>query len=278
MANLHSVHHTVKQALAADAVLSDLAGSGTELGGICKAIMAILVPTGRGVGDAMKFSELIIGVAGAGTVLLGAYCVYAEAAPIARGGDHAFERLERMANGHEPIGISGLSQNFALRDCNTALAGYRGLSMRLQDDAFQARLPGLCAEIAEQVLTRTPASGLAELVLAEIAAHNNDFAELDARLRASQALSPGEGHLAAARTALAEANIDAMSADGLERHQSDLLLLMRAGRNIWHVAQLYVDSEAARVRIAAALKLMTPDEQAHFLGAVRRLLDLQGNS
>lgn len=225
----------------------------------------------------MKFSGLIIGAAGICTTLLGAYCVYAETAPVVRGGDHAFDRLDRMANGHEPIGISGLSQTFALDDCTTALTGYQGVSMRLQDEAFQARLPGLCAEIAGQILARTSANGQAELVLATIAAHNGDFGEMDMRLRRSQALSPGEAHLAAARITLAEANIDALSADGLARHQSDLLLLMRSGRNIWHAAQLYVASAAARARIAAALEAVTPAEQAHFLSTVRHLLDMQGS-
>ncbi len=225
----------------------------------------------------MKFSGLIIGATGICTMLLGAYCVYSETAPVVRGGGHAFARLERMANGYDPIGVSGLSQNFALRDCRTAMAGYSGLSMRLQDESFQTRLPGLCAEIAGQVLAGTPANGLAELLLAEVAVHDGDFVEMDARLRASQALAPSEGHLAAARVSLAENKFGAISPDGLERHRSDLLLLMRSGDNIWDVAQLYVGNEAARARITEVLETVTPAEQARFLSTVRGLLYLQGN-
>lgn len=225
----------------------------------------------------MKFSGLIIGAAGICTMLLGAYCVYAEATPILRGGTNALDRLALMASGNDPVGISGMSQNFALRDCRMALAGYGGVSMRLRDEAFQARLPGLCADIARQVLSRTPANAQAELVLATVAAHEGDFAEMDAHLRASQALSPSESYLAAARIALGTAHADSLSADGQQRHLSDLLLLMRSGSNVWRVAQLYVANETERPRIAAALETITPAEQALFLHAVRRLLDLQSN-
>ena len=209
-------------------------------------------------------------------MMLGAYCVYAETIPVLRGGTNAFDRLERMTDGDEAIGISGLSYKFILRDCDTALTGYGGVVMRLQDQAFQDRLPTLCADVARQVLASTPANGQAEFILAKVAAHNGDSAAFDGHLRASQALSPSEGHLAARRVILAEANIDDLSADGLARHQNDLLLLMRAGQNIWWVAQLYVADEAARQRITTALETLAPAEQARFLSAVRHQLDMQG--
>jgi hypothetical protein len=226
----------------------------------------------------MKFSGLLIAVAGACTALLGAYCMYAEAAPVLRGGTTAYSRLNAMPDGTASIGMSTLSQNFALRDCQIALNGRNSGIARLQGTEFQQRLPTLCAEMAENVLSRTPAQGHAHLILALAATHRGDLVAFDTHLRASQALSPGETRYARPRMVLAEANIAALSADGAARHESDLLLLLRSGRSIWTLAQRYVDDEGMRTRLAAVLQLATPEEQNRFLGAVRQLIDRRARS
>jgi hypothetical protein len=221
----------------------------------------------------MKFSGLLVGIAGACTALAGAYCMYAEAAPVLRGGTTAYSRLDAMPDGTASIGLSLLSQNFALRDCQIALNGRNSGIARLQGAEFRERLPQLCADMAENVLSRTPAQGHARLVLALAASHRGDMTALDANLRASQALSAGETRYARPRVVLAEANIAALSVDGTSRHQSDMLLLLRSGQGIWTLAQRYVDDEGLRTRLAAVLPLAAPEEQSRFLGAVRQLID-----
>lgn len=225
----------------------------------------------------MKQNRLLVTVLGLCTALLGGYCIYAESVPVLRGGTNPYERLDAMTDRDNFVGLSLMSQNLALRDCLSVMAAFDSSSMQLQSQEFRDRVPSTCSAIAQQVLSKTPAHGAAYLTLAHVAAHQGNGQEMDNQLRASQALSPSEARFASVRVDLAEANIDSLSQDGLSRHESDLLVLLRGQRRIWSMAQLYVNNESARERIGLALEQATNAEQARFLRAVRTMLDLRDN-
>ena len=224
----------------------------------------------------MKYSGLLILVAGVCTALLGAYGIYAESAPLLRGGTNAFTRLNVMSDGSEPLGLSLLSQNYALRDCQVALKAIDSPTVRLQGNDFQARLPALCSGIASQVLTDTPAHGQAHLILAMASARMGDLVAMDTHLRQSQALAPSETRYADPRSALAGANVAALSEDGLARYQSDLLLMLRSQSGVWTLAQRYIDSDVLRPEVTNLLPLLTPNQQSRFLGAVNQMISMRG--
>ncbi|MFN4211797.1 MAG: hypothetical protein ACK4G5_14605 [Devosia sp.] len=226
----------------------------------------------------MKLSVVGTLAAGLCNVLLGAWCVYQEGAPVLRGGGNSFERLAVMNTADRTIGASLLSQATALRDCQTVLLAYNSARMAVMPEAFKADVPAQCAALADGVLQASPVHGLAELVLAQVADITGDAAALDRHLQRSQAMAPSETRVLLPRVNLAETHIEALSDPTMQRHQQDIGTLLKSGKGVWLLASLYVRDEGARSRIQAALASSSPDDQSRFLWAVRQTIDLRGSA
>lgn len=218
----------------------------------------------------------LVAIAGAAVLLMGARTMYLEATPNMRGGSTAISRIANMADGSAPIGLTLLTQHHALLDCEQTLRSSVSLEIQYLSPDQRERLPKTCAQMARNIVARSPADSFAWFVSAAAAAAMSDPLALNADLERSQVTGPNEGWLASMRLELAENNLASLNASTLATHQQDMRIVAATGGYISSVARRFVLDEDFRQRMSAALENMTAKDQARFLSAVRAALNSPG--
>ncbi len=226
----------------------------------------------------MQLGRVALLLMGVASVLLGGWSMYSEAGPVLRGGRTPLERIQALTGPQDPIGASALTIRHTLMDCQQILLSFDSVAMRAQPEQVRTRLLDRCETLAGQALKSIAADGQTEAVLAMIASRRGDLAALESHLARSQALAPGLAWVASLRLGLGERHFDALSAEAKDRHGRDVLLLLQSSSGRWQLARLYVNDEAARQRIVAALEHVTESEQGSFVYAVRQIIDARATS
>jgi hypothetical protein len=226
----------------------------------------------------MQLKQFSVLLAGIGLAAMGAWCMFFESAPVFRGGTEAYSRLAAMKDGSAPIGISLLSQNEALKDCQEVLTSLDSGRGQVQPPELRDRVVPLCKDVATGVIQGSRANSRAELVLALVAEREGDWAALDLHLRQSQALSASAVWLVLPRVTLAERHLEFLSPDGVARHNHDLAMLTASPAGVFRLASLYADQVEIRERIQAVLETVPPQDQERFLGTLRRTIELRNTA
>src|SRR5690606_33940252 len=151
--------------------------------------------------------------------------MYREAAPNLRGGATAIGRVAAMPDGSASVGLTLLSQHTALLDCEQTLRSAQSLEMRYLTEDRRQRLTDICADMAGNILARSPADSFAWLVAALAAAQRGDNDAFNQAFIRSYDNGRHEGWLANMRVTAAESHLEALLPAAMALHEQDIKLV-----------------------------------------------------
>ncbi len=127
-----------------------------------------------------------------------------------------------------------------------------------------------CAGLAQDVLRRSPTTGLAHLVLAQGADTDERRSET---LVLAQATSPLEAFQVKLRTVVGLKNFDGLNERALAAVQKDVAVLLSADWGRRWLASAYLADESNREFLTAAIEKAPASDQSAFLAALKRAAD-----
>lgn len=217
-----------------------------------------------------QFSHLALAALSAIVLVLGAYAVQQETAGFLRGGDTSVKRVAAALDAGDPIGLSTLSQQATLLDCNTVLRWPNALEMRYQPDDARASMVAHCLTVSDAIASTAPTTSLAWLVGARAALQMGDTSGFNHRLLRSQLTSPTEQWLAEQRVELSEDNLSLLDEHTRTSHERDLAMLVSSLSGIYALTKRYLDDPAFRERIAAIVETLPEASQRRFISVLQR--------
>lgn len=206
----------------------------------------------------------------------GVWTMYNEGASYLNGGTTRLSRLAARPQSGAPVGLTNLTQQSALLDCEKALRSFGTLEMKYQGPEFENGLASRCLDIANAVTAKSPVNSFAWMIAASASAQMKDWPAFNDSLGASAATGPYEGWVARLRIGLAEDNYDRLSTAMKTSHDHDLALLVSSWKAVPAIASRYVRDEAFRERMAAVLKSAPPADQKRFISSVNSAITAAG--
>jgi hypothetical protein len=214
-----------------------------------------------------RLALLLLFVAAALLGGAGATTAWREFGAFANGGIAPQSRFAALAAGALQPAVSPLSERLLLDACQE---GLRGLYGRLRPAAERRAVATQCRDAADAVTAAAPGNAYGWYVGARAAAALGDAAGAEARLLRSHVAGPMEQWVAELRVGLVEADYAAAGPELRRRHAADLALLVRSRRGIAAVSHRYIADPSFRARITEIVEELPEEDQARFVGTVRR--------
>jgi len=178
-------------------------------------------------------------------------------------------QIRALAGGDVDLGTvsSWRSKKEVLSAC--AMTGV-SFGFGLLPEAPQRQVREACAGLAQEVLKRSPTTGLAHLVLAQGA---DDDEMRSKTLVVAQATSPLEAFQVKLRTTVALKHSDGLNANALSAVQTDVALLLSADWGRRWLASAYLAEDSNRQILTAAVEKVPASDQSAFLAVLRQAAD-----